>query len=128
MSDNSCRSWIIVSAVSRYSVESETSRPSVPVRFAIRDITVSADTSTRTRLSWFLCAASMRSSRLADAAQRGRQVGGGVGEQIGALAQVRPHVAEHGGLIVRHTHQTLSDLPKIADRASQLHHRLRVES
>src|SRR5438105_9121704 len=47
--------------VSRYSVESDTSSPSVPLRLAMRDITLSADTSTRTRLSWFLCAASSRS-------------------------------------------------------------------
>src|SRR5205814_3550964 len=67
MSDRSCRSWIIVRVVSRYRVESDTSRPSVPLRFAMRDITLSADTSTRTRLSWFLWAASSRSRKSCDA-------------------------------------------------------------
>src|SRR2546430_2281677 len=67
MSDRSCRSWIIVRVVSRYRVESDTSRPSVPLRFAMRDITLSADTRTRTRLSWFLCAASSRSRKSCDA-------------------------------------------------------------
>src|SRR5256885_9647387 len=67
MSDRSCRSWIIVSVVSRYSVESDTSRPSVPLRFAMRDITLSADTRTRTRLSWFLWAAPSRSRKSCDA-------------------------------------------------------------
>src|SRR2546430_3348836 len=63
MSDKSCRSWIMVRVVSRYRVESDTSRPRVPLRLAMRDITLSADTSTRTRLSWFLCAASSRSRK-----------------------------------------------------------------
>src|SRR6266568_2982276 len=67
MSDSSCRNWIIVRVVSRYRVESDTSRPSVPLRFAMRDITLSADTRTRTRLSWFLCAASSRSRKSCDA-------------------------------------------------------------
>src|SRR5437764_531674 len=70
MSDKSCRSWIMVSVVSRYSVESETSRPRVPLRLAMRDITLSADTSTRTRLSWFLCAASSRSRKSWDAERK----------------------------------------------------------
>src|SRR6266704_868817 len=70
MSDKSCRSWIMVSVVSRYSVESDTSRPSVPLRFAMRVITLSADVSTRTRLSWFLCAASSRSRKSWDAERR----------------------------------------------------------
>src|SRR5207249_8961467 len=39
----------------------------VPLRFAMRDITLSADTRTRTRLSWFLCAASSRSRKSCDA-------------------------------------------------------------
>ena len=51
----------MVSVVSRYSDESATSRPNVPLRLAIRDITLSAATSTRTRLSWLRCAASSRS-------------------------------------------------------------------
>src|SRR2546425_11346995 len=70
MSDSSCRSWIIVSVVSRYRVESDTSRPSVPLRFAMRDITLSAAVSTRTRLSWFLCAAPSRSRKFCDAERR----------------------------------------------------------
>src|SRR2546422_4201713 len=70
MSDSSCRSWIIVSVVSRYRVESDTSRPSVPLRFAMRDITLSAAVSTRTRLSWFLCAAPSRSRKSCDAERR----------------------------------------------------------
>src|ERR1051325_11561681 len=67
MSDSSCRSWIMVRVVSRYSVESDTSRPRVPLRLEMRDITLSADTSTRTRLSWFLCAASSKSRKSWDA-------------------------------------------------------------
>src|SRR6266496_4447730 len=70
MSDSSWRSWIMVSVVSRYSVESDTSRPSVPLRLEMRDITLSADTSTRTRLSWFLCAASSRSRKSWDAERK----------------------------------------------------------
>src|SRR5207248_11385731 len=35
----------------------------LPIWLAMRDITLSADTSTRTRLSWFLCAASSRSRK-----------------------------------------------------------------
>ena len=41
----------MVSVVSRYSVESETSSPSVPLRFEMRENTLSAETSTRTMLS-----------------------------------------------------------------------------
>src|SRR2546423_4610046 len=67
MSDRSCRSWIIVRVVSRYRVESDTSMPVVPLWCAMRDITLSADTSTRTRLSWFLWAASSKSRKSCDA-------------------------------------------------------------
>src|SRR2546430_278139 len=70
MSDSSCRSWIIVRVVSLYNVESETSRPSVPVRLAMRDMTLSAATSVRTRLSWFLWADSSRSWKSCDAERR----------------------------------------------------------
>ena len=70
MSDKSCRSWIMVRVVSRYRVESATSSPSVPVLLAMRDITLSAETSTRTRLSWFLCAASSSSRKSCEAARR----------------------------------------------------------
>src|SRR3989442_370735 len=70
MSDKSCRSWIMVRVVSRYRVESATSSPSVPVLLAMRDITLSAETATRTRLSWSVCAASSSSRKSCEAARR----------------------------------------------------------
>src|SRR2546430_6647835 len=60
----------MVRVVSRYRVESDTSRPRVPLRLAMRDFTLSADTSTRPRLSWFLCAASSRSRKSWDAERK----------------------------------------------------------
>src|SRR3989442_13573262 len=42
MSDRSCRSWIIVSVVSRYRLESDTSRPGGPLRFAMGGIPLPA--------------------------------------------------------------------------------------
>src|ERR1043166_2924369 len=51
MSERSWRSWIMVRVVSRYSAESDTSSPRVPLRLEMRDITLSADTSTRAILA-----------------------------------------------------------------------------